>query len=160
MSQLNKGKTLNIYVLLLLVTIFTTGCFAYWLMTEDLVDVVHRMTKEYDRLETSRKYSEAQKVFKDVFTGQEKLHPYWLPLIRFNRNGYIQLDLMMKVLRYDPDVETVYSEIERFIQVAPPAFHNEVKDRYLSDFGDIPGINQDWLIKYNLLLRGGDQNVN
>jgi hypothetical protein len=156
MSEKKKQLAINIFVAFFLLIIVLSGSFLYWLVADDLVDEVHLATKEYDDLQESGNEADAQQLFQSVISGREKLNPYWLNLIRLNHNGYVQLSSLMRVLKYDPSIESVYSEIGKFIEVAPPAFQNEVKKRYLTDLNQIPGIHEDWLLKYNLNIEPDD----
>lgn len=139
---------------LLIVTLILSVLFAHWVISESDDDLVHDALVKYGELALKGKRKEGIELLNQTLDNQPAgpLDPIWLKLVRVDSNGYERLSNYMRVLKSDPDLESTYFEISNFIDIAPQAFHDEVKEQYLSDMAKIPGINEEWLQKYNLVL--------
>lgn len=139
---------------LLSIALICSFSFGYWLIDESEHEKVRRIRIEADELLLEEKREEANRLVKDFLatTGDGPLDPVWLPLIRNNvSNGYELLGYYVRILAGDPEREATYSEIANFIEMAPQAFHDEVKQRYLVDLGAVLGVKHDLLQKNHLL---------
>ena len=138
--------------LVLLISILITVSFFIWIFTNTEDEQVHQVKAQYERLFEQGKINEAKELLREVL-GEKKqasINPVWLPIIRLEDNGYEKLGYFMQVLKSDPDRKATYFEVAGFIELAPKAFHDEVKARYLADISQISGIRQEWLEEFNL----------
>ncbi len=140
----------NVYHLLLSGVLAATLGTAYWLITPDTGDRIAAVAKTFNHLQLDGNYLEAEALFLQQVEGQDRIDPLWIGLIRQVENGYLKLSLMLKVLRHSPQRVATYEEISKLIEIAPEAFHQEVKPRYLSDLASIEGVNAELLGFYNL----------
>ena len=138
---------------LLLATVLITSSFAYWIVAESDDDKVHSVIKRYDRLYMAERFEEATTLFSDTLskTGDGPLDPIWIPMVRGNRNGYVQITFYKRILAAEPERESTYQAIANLIEFAPDSFQKEVKQRYLQALLSIPNVRKDYLEKYGLL---------
>ncbi len=140
--------------ILLLCSLLISTYFFYWVFAENDDDQVHDAVVAYEKLQIRGKSDEAFKLMNDIWASKDDgpLDPIWLQLVSAKSNGYERLGYYLRILEGDPDREATYGEIANFIEIAPKAFHDEVKFRYLDDMSKISGIRRDWLQKYGLVL--------
>ena len=133
--------------------IFCGGYFAFWIFADSDDDKVRDALVEFGKYALEGKKDEGYAFLNKTLQANDShsMDPIWLKLISVNNSGYDRLDYYMKVMRADPDREATYQEIANFIELAPKVFHDEVKVKYLEDLNAIPGINLDWLVKYDLI---------
>ncbi|MCU7929231.1 MAG: hypothetical protein KZQ90_00380 [Candidatus Thiodiazotropha sp. (ex Codakia rugifera)] len=131
-----------------------SALFSYWIIAESSDEKVHRVFLEHDKLIVQGKRKEASALFTSALSeeGNGPLDPIWLPFVRAQGNGYIQLQYYYRILAADPDRHDTYKEIARLIETAPDVFHREVKQNYLSDIAAIPGIQRDVLLENGLII--------
>ncbi|MBN1378446.1 MAG: hypothetical protein JXA04_04355 [Gammaproteobacteria bacterium] len=138
----------------LLIVFSMSVLFGYWLIAENDDDKVHRILFEHDRLLLAGQRQEARALLIESLrkTGEEPLDPIWFPVVLIARgNGYEQLTYFERILAADPDREATYKAIANLIELAPSAFHAEVKSRYFASLVSVPGVRVEWLSKYKLL---------
>ncbi len=138
--------------LFLTISLVSTACFCFWIVSKDDDDLVHDALKDYGRMVVFEKRSEGYTQLQEILANQPDgpLDPIWLQLVRINRNGYEKLGYYLRILEDDTERKLTYREIANFLELAPDVFHDEVKDRYLGDMSRIPGIRRDWLEEYGL----------
>ncbi len=139
---------------LLTAILSASSYFAYWVVAENDDDQVHDVLVEYGKHILHGEREWAVELLDNTLSAKadEPLDPIWLQLVRTKSNGYERLGYYMRILAGDPDREATYSEISNFIELAPEAFNEDVKERYLSDMKALPGIRNIFLEKYGLLL--------
>ncbi len=154
MSEIKEKKVRCPGGILLLCSLLISTYFFYWVFAENDDDQVHDAVVAYEKLQIRGKSDEAFKLMNDIWASKDDgpLDPIWLQLVSAKSNGYERLGYYLRILEGDPDREATYSEIANFIEIAPKAFHDEVKSRYLNDMSKISGIRRDWLQKYGLVL--------
>jgi hypothetical protein len=138
------------YLLLILSSILTL-VFVYWLTFESVDESIKITIEQYEQLKIEGKEQQATQFIIHRISNEQKLKLSWLPLIRL-LNGYEQLSFYIKLLENNVNREIVYKDIEALILVAPEAFHNEVKPRYLKAISEVKGVHPELLKKYNLQL--------
>ncbi len=138
--------------ILLFFTLFLGVCFGYWLMAESDDEKVRRIFLAHDQLVLQGKRLEARALFKDSLKveGDGALDPVWIPFVRVQGNGYVQLEFYLRILAGDPDRELTYQEIANLVDMAPEVFHLEVKSRYFFSFAQVSGARPKLLESYGL----------
>ena len=143
---------------LLLFSFLASAYFFYWVVAASDDEQVHDALVVHGKFVVQEKRKEAYEYLNKKLAAKQDgpLDPIWLQLVRVNSSGYERLGYYLRILEGDPDREATYSEVANFIELAPLAFHDEVKQRYLTDMSKISGIRQDWLEEYNLLVTSKD----
>lgn len=136
----------------LLVAVVSAAMTMGWLVRPSEDELVHDLIMELEWLTVIGQELKADARLREALLEKgETLPLIWLPLVRKESNGFIQLDLMVRVLRGNPNEESPYLEIANLVKQSGSAFNPASRQRFFSSLADIEGIRLDLLEKYGLV---------
>jgi hypothetical protein len=141
--------------LLLVASLGIGAFFSHWIISDSPDEKVHQIFVQHDKLLLQGKRKEAHALFANALSAEGKgpLNPIWLPFVRAQGNGYVQLEYYVRILAGDPNRRATYAEISGLIENAPETFHTQIKPTYLADIAAVAGVRQELLQEYGLLLQ-------
>ena len=80
-----------------------------------------------------------------------KIDMIWLPVFKYEKEGYVKFQMYLRLLADNPDYEIIYSDIAELMDSAPAEFQINDKPRYLKELLSIEGVHYILLERYNLL---------